>query len=228
MRKLMSLEWRKHRLGGLFKGVLIANLCILGLMVGLLLSAEDGDFSTWTEAMQGLFLFCKATFVVFASVVISRLVIEEYRSQTISLLFMYPIPRRTMMLAKLMIVFIFTFVNILLSELVLGAALAAIIHGTHHFAEPLTGELVRNLLAQAGLNAVYASGIAMIPLFFGMRRKSVPTTIVSSVLIISLTSSGFGSLRLENFASISIALCLAGLFIAWLAIRRVETDDVVG
>ena len=42
----------------------------------------------------------KATFIIFASVLIARFIIEEYKSNTITVLFMYPINRKKLIIAK--------------------------------------------------------------------------------------------------------------------------------
>ncbi|MNR47136.1 hypothetical protein D3C85_1661970 [compost metagenome] len=75
--------------------------------------------------------------------------------------------------------------------------------------------------------AVSAAGISLIPLFFGMRRHSVPFTIVSAVLIVSLLSSNNNGFALSNVIAIPIALCFIGILIAYMTIRNVDTKDVV-
>lgn len=89
-------------------------------------------------------------------------------------------------------------------------------------------DLITANLLKAGTDALYAAGIALIPLYFGMRRKSVPATIVSAVLIVMLISSGFGngSFRMGNLIWISLSLALVGGGIAYLSIRNIEHQDV--
>ncbi|ASA20091.1 ABC transporter permease [Paenibacillus donghaensis] len=229
MLKLMTLEIRKFKLGGLFKAVLIANLVILAFMIMVIFIDQgeiDPTFATFSEVFDGLSVFVKTTFIIFASVLLSKLVIEEYRSNTISLLFMYPIPRKSLMTAKLIIVFLFTLVNIIVSNIVLGA----IIVGINHFVEVIPGTIS---LQDAGTelvtimaDAVYAAGISLIALFVGMRKKSVSATIVTAVLVASLISSGWGDFRLGNLVGVSVSLGLVGMVIAYLSIRNVESEDI--
>ncbi|WP_286155065.1 ABC transporter permease [Bacillus sp. FJAT-27264] len=227
--KLMSLEIRKHKLTGLIKGVLIANLIILGFMVLVLFVDQNEQVSTFTsfgDVFEGLFVFVKAVFIIFASALLGRLIIEEYRSNTISLLFMYPIPRKKLLTAKLIIVFLFTFCTIIISDLVLGALLFWINHYLQIIPGQLTWILVKDELVKLGTGALYAAGIGLIPLYFGMRKKSISATIISSVVIVTLISGGFDQSRLGNFAAISISLGLIGIAIAYLSIRKIETDDI--
>ncbi|NUU63795.1 ABC transporter permease [Paenibacillus agri] len=229
MLKLMSLEIRKHKLTGLIKGVLIANLIILGFMVLVLFVDQNEQVSTFTsfgDVFEGLFVFVKAVFIIFASALLGRLVIEEYRSNTISLLFMYPIPRKKLLTAKLIIVFLFTFCTIIISDLVLGALLFWINHFLQIIPGQLTWILVKDELVKLGTGALYAAGIGLIPLYFGMRKKSISATIISSVVLVTLISGGFDQARLGNFAAISISLGLIGIAIAYVSIRKIETDDI--
>ncbi|MFD2408632.1 ABC transporter permease [Paenibacillus rhizoplanae] len=229
MLKLIRLELRKSKFTFL-KGVLIANLAILGFMILIAFTGMDeGDFGTYGDLFQGVSVFVKATYIIFASVLISKLVIDEYKNNTITVLFMYPVPRKMLMAAKLIIVFLFTFLTIWLSNIVISGILAGVgyflpdlIQGT------LTMDLVMTYFMQAGMDALYAAGIGLIPLYFGMRRKSVPATIVSAVLIVMLISSGFGngSFRMGDLLGISVSLALAGAAVAYLSIRNIEHKDV--
>ncbi|WP_340009552.1 ABC transporter permease [Paenibacillus sp. FSL K6-0276] len=227
--KLISLEIRKNKLKSLLTGAAIVNLAILAFMILVIFidqSESEGTFNTYSDVFEGLFVFVKAAYLIFASVIISKLIIDEYKNNTITLLFMYPISRKKLMTAKIMIVFIFTFVSIIVSSIVIGAILL----GINYFVNIVQGELTLHLitteLIKTVASAFYAAGIALIPLYFGMKKKSVPATIVSAVLVTSLISGGFDQARLGNLAAVSISLGLLGAGIAFLAIRNIEHKDI--
>ena len=48
------------------------------------------------------------------------------------------------------------------------------------------------------INALASTGMGLIPLYFGMRKKSVPATIVSAVLIVSIVCSNNGGYSLSQ------------------------------
>ncbi|ULO05973.1 ABC transporter permease [Paenibacillus sp. 19GGS1-52] len=228
MLKLIALEIRKNKLLGMLKGVLIANLAILAFMILVVFidQSESDSFVSYTDVFEGIYVFIKATYIIFAAILLSKLVIEEYKNNTITLLFMYPISRKKLMTAKLIIVFLFTLVNIVVADIVIGGILV----GINYFINIVPGQLTLSMLSvelvKVGTSAVYAAGIGLIPLYFGMRKKSVPTTIVAAVLLVSLISSGFDEFRLGNMAAVSIVLAVVGMFIAYLSIRNVETADI--
>jgi ABC-type transport system involved in multi-copper enzyme maturation permease subunit len=140
---------------------------------------------------------------------------------------MYPIPRKKLMAAKLLIVSIFILVAVFVSNVLISAAIVGF---NHYFKEAITGEvtlkLITSQLIMAGSDALYSAGIGLIPLFFGMRKKSVPATIVSAVLIASVLSSDFGSFQLGNQVGVSLFLGLVGVTVAYLTIRNIEHQDI--
>ena len=91
------------------------------------------------------------------------------------------------------------------------------------------GEIIA-IVPATFINAFMISGISLIPLFFGMRKKSTPTTITSAVIIGMLISSNFGSgngqVSMFNFIAIPIVLCLLGIFISYLSYRKIDKIDV--
>lgn len=229
MLKLIRLEMRKNKIN-LLRAVLITDLAILLFMILVVFSGIDdaSDFNTYADVFEGLHVFVKVTFLIFGSVLISKLVIDEYKNNTITVLFMYPIPRKKLMAAKLIIVSLFIMVMIFVSNVVMSAALVGF---DHYIKDAITGEvtlkLITEQLAIAGSDAVYSAGIGLIPLFFGMRKKSVPATIVSAVLIASILSSGSGHFRLGNQVGLSLFLGIVGVVIAYLSIRNIEHQDIV-
>ncbi|AIQ46147.1 hypothetical protein R70723_09800 [Paenibacillus sp. FSL R7-0273] len=228
MLKLIRLELRKNRIS-LFKGSLIAGLAIILFMLLVVFTEIDdpGDFATYADVFDGVHIFVKVVFLVFGSVLISKLVIDEYKNNTIDLLFMYPIPRKKLMAAKLLIVSLFMLVTIFVSNVVVGAAMVGF---NHYFVHAISGELTTGQIGEqltiSAVDAVYSAGIGLIPLFFGMRKKSVPATIVSGVLIAGVLSSNFSGFKLDNQVGVSLILSLIGIAVAYLSIRNIETQDV--
>lgn len=225
----MQLEIRKNKLAGMLKGVVIANLAILVFMILVIFldsSESGGEFKTFADMFEGVYIFTKGTFIIFASVVLSKLVIDEYKNNTITVLFMYPISRKKLMAAKIILVFLFTLVSIFVSDILINVILLGINTFTHVIPGQMDPAVLPSELIRISADSVYGAGIALIPLFFGMRKKSTPATIVSAILVVSLTSSGFGDFRLGNMMGISIALALLGMGIAYLSIRNIEQKDI--
>lgn len=230
MLKLIKLEMKKVKVGGYIRGALIANLVIIGmLLIMIFASKNEGnlEFTSYTFSFSMVDTLVKATFIVFASVLVARFIIEEYKNNTITLLFMYPINRKKLIAAKLIIVVLFTFISIVLSNIFIDLVLC-IINSFYNFSpDKLTTLLIINSFITITVNALASAGMGLIPLYFGMRKKSVPATIVSAILIVFIVCSDMGGYSLSKIIAIPIALSIIGAFIAYLSIRNIEHIDVV-
>lgn len=72
-----------------------------------------------------------------------------------------------------------------------------------------------------------ASFIGLIPLFFGMRKKSVPTTILSSIIIIIFAYSHIKGLSLGGLKLLPVVLAVVGLLVSCMSIRNIENHDLI-
>lgn len=233
MFKLMKLEWKKHKLSSYFKSVAI---CIIAIFAAVSLMAlgmkaeEDMLFSDFTQNMALVNIFIRITFIIFSSVILSRLVIDEYKNKTIQLSFMYPLQRKMLMSAKLTIVFCFCFVSTIIATFIISLLVYFVSPMMGLIETPATiGEIIA-IVPGTIISAFMISGISLIPLFFGMRKKSTPTTITSAVIIGMLISGNFGSgngqVSMFDFIAIPIVLCLLGIFISYLSFRKIDKIDV--
>lgn len=229
MRKLISLEIKKFKLFSYLKNVLIADVVIMGMLC-LIYFAEKSDgniaYGSYSMAFAMFGSIIRPTFIIFAAVLIARIIIDEYKSNTIMFLFMYPISRKKIIVAKLMIVACFTFLTILLSNLLIGSVFYLVDSYLHFVPKALTVEVLKDGMINMTLGAFASAGMALIPLYFGMRKKSVPTTIVSAIILVSLTSSSAKEVSLLSFIAVPISLALAGCIIAYISFKNIEKVDI--
>lgn len=230
MLKLIRLEMKKYKIGTYIRGAIIANLVMMGLPFIIFLTSKttgENAFQSYDEIFLLINLLVKATFIVFASVLLSRFVLEEYKSGTITLLFMYPIKRKKLFAAKLLIVSSFTFLSIIVTNIFLIIVSCTINSIDPVITEKLTEAVIFDNLLMIGTSALTSCCMALIPLFIGMKSKSVPATIISSIVIASIVcqtnSSGFS---LSSIVAIPIVLSVIGVLIAYLSIRNIEHIDV--
>jgi ABC-type transport system involved in multi-copper enzyme maturation permease subunit len=230
----MKLEMKKVKMWGYIKGAIIANLVIIAMMAITALgpkSVGNTVINSYTFIFSMVESIVKAVFIIFAAVLLARLIIEEYKNNTITLLFMYPINRKRLIIAKLIIVVVFTFISIVLSNIFLDFVLCSINKFYNFIPGKLTTSLITNHFMTIVINALASAGMALIPLYFGMRKKSVPATIVSAILIVSVVCSNNGGngggFSLSSIIAIPITLSIVGALIAYLSIRNIEHVDVI-
>lgn len=230
MLKLIRLELKKHRIDSMILTAFLISLSVLGLMVlvGFIEKFEGLEaFAGYGESLMITETLLRIAFVIYASVLIAKFVIEEYKSKTISVLFSYPISRKKLIAAKLVIIFVFTLGALLISNLIVTAAFLYISEQFALVTEPIDADRIREHAIYALFQSVSAAGVSLIPMFFGMMKKSVPVTIVSSVLIVSVLSSNNAGFSLSSIIAIPIAFGCIGILLAWLSVRKVDSADVV-
>ncbi|CAM4091894.1 ABC transporter permease [Bacillus paramycoides] len=229
MLRLMKLELKKFKLGWYVRGAIIANIAILALMISTSVVAQvEGDPEIRDPQMILLMAstLVRATFIIFGSVLIARLIISEYKNKTILLMFSYPINRREMMSSKLAITAIVTFITVILSNILV----VGVFFGIDSYFSILPNSFTVDQLKQEGINlvplAIATAGISLIPLYFGMRKRSVPATIVSSLIVVSIAMNGNPVFSTATFLPLQLALAAIGVVIAYYGIKNIEKEDV--
>ncbi|MEI4829521.1 ABC transporter permease [Bacillus sp. FJAT-53711] len=230
MLQLMKLEMKKFKFGWYVKGALIANVIITALFI-FLNYIQKIEGNVFIESSEEAFLFIGAmvrgTFIVFAAVLIAQLVIEEYKNKTILIMFSYPVDRKKIIASKLFIVAILTFITIWLSNIVVAGAVFAL----HSYFSFISYSITITDWMQQAINmvpfAVAAAGTSLIPLYFGMRKRSVPITILSSLFVVSFACSYNPTFSMVAIIPVQFALAAVGIMIAYLAIRNIEKEDAI-
>jgi ABC-type transport system involved in multi-copper enzyme maturation permease subunit len=225
----MRLEMKKFKLVSYLKGAVIANIIIAGMFIAVLfISKSEGEiaFGSYPEALRVIDSMIRATFIVFAATLLSKLIIGEFKNKTITLLFLYPINRKKLIAAKLALVILFTFGSIVISNLFVAAVFSFMANQFNLLPGALTLGMIAQHTPAVLMNAIAASGMCLIPLYFGMKKYSVPTTIISSILIVLLVSSNSGNFSLNDIIIVPISLAILGISIAYFAIRNIEKADL--
>lgn len=229
MLNLMRLEMKKFKLGSYILGGIIANFVILGFMLLIMfVSKVEGstDFENYPEAIGVIDSFVRATFIIFAATLISKLIIGEFKNKTITTLFMYPINRKKLIAAKVIIVFLFTFSFIVISNVFVTTIFCFVSENFQLLPDTLTASMITSRIPSVFMNAIAASGMSLIPLYFGMKKYSISATIISSILLVTVIASNNGGFSLNDIIVIPISLALIGLTVAYLAIRNIEKVDL--
>lgn len=229
--KLLRLEWKKNCIASYFKGLIS---CIVGILAAVVLmalgSGDEQVFRDYTDFMSLTNILIRIVFIIFSSVILSRLVIDEYKNKTVQLLFTYPLKRKKIILAKLSLVFGFCFFSIIIATFMINIAVYFLNPMMNLFDTPVEIQEMVATIPSTFVNAFMMAGVSLIPLYFGMRRKSTASTITSAVLIgfvINTTvSNGDSSASLFQFVGVPIIMCLLGLIIGYLSYYKVDKVDL--
>ncbi|PFB62554.1 ABC transporter permease [Bacillus cereus] len=229
MLHLMKLELKKFKLGWYVKRAIIANIVILALMIFVSIIAQvegDAEIRNPETILLMASTIVRATFIVFGSVLIARLIIGEYKNKTILLMFSYPINRKKMMASKLAIAAIVTFITVIVSNILV----VGVFFGIDSYFSILPNSFTVDQLMQEGIKlvplAIATAGMSLIPLYFGMRKRSVPTTIVSSLIVVSIAMNSNPEFPAATFLPLQLALAAIGVVIAYYGIKNIEKEDI--
>ncbi len=194
----------------------------------LFISKVEGDIvlENYQLALKIIDSFVRGVFIVFAATLIAKLIIGEYKNRTITTAFMYPIKRKKLIAAKLAIIIIFTFISIVVSNVFITVVFCFISTNYQLIPDALTYSVVMQQIPAMLMNAIAATGMSLIPLYFGMKKYSIPTTILSSLLMVMVVSSNTGNFSLNDIIVIPITLAIIGISVAYLSIRNIESVDV--
>lgn len=234
MWQLLKLEWRKHRMARYFLSFFSCIVGIYGFVIFAALSSKhdiDGLMPSYQEFLTLVTLLTNITFIILGGVILSRVIISEFRTKTINVLFTYPIRRKVLMLSKLLLVFTVTTVGLFLGTWIMQVLTYFLQPSLGLFEGTFTMQEMLATIPKTVTNAIMMGAIALIPLYFGMRKKSTSATITSAViigfLINSTVSNGGSSFSLSDVIIIPLIFSLLGAGIAYLSIRNIDRKDVV-
>ncbi len=193
MKTLIELELKKNEI----RTYLITTLVITIIMLGFLylfayapmLEPNDQDMAIFAGYKNLIPLFGvlnMAVFSVLSAVMYSKYIIEDYAGKRIILLFSYPVSRKRIMLSKLGVVYVFTVISMVISNIVIFFIFGL----SESFIDLVNEKFTFSIIMQAAetilIMSLVAACIGIIAVGIGFIKKSVPTTIISAVLIASL------------------------------------------
>ena len=225
MRKLIALELKRNCLRPYHIATLICGLTMLGfqyLMAAIpYMDPTEPDaelFSQYPFLMGITCLVCMAIFSILSAVMASRFVVEEYSRKRAILLLSYPISRKKVLCAKLVLVFAYTVSAMLLC----GAVIQAVFFLTESLFPLCSDQLTINMFLQSlGFLlscSILAGLLGVVSLWFGFRKKSVSMTIVASVVLAALVCQVIAA-ALAFLPMMGAALGVTGILAA-LAIKN--------
>ena len=229
MLHLVKLELKKGGLRGYILGALIAYAAIAGLLMLMYFVKEEPTGSTFknqADMLSAVNTLVGATFIVYSSALLSKLVISEFKDRTMTLLFAYPVSRKQLIFAKLSIVFVWCFVAIVLGNVLLDALMLTVNHFVGDLASVLGTTDLLHQFGQVILQTIGAAGMSLLPLVIGLPRRSVAATIISSIFIVSIVSSNNAGFALSSIIAIPLSLAAIGIIGAYLSFRNIDRADV--
>ena len=191
MMKLIKLELRRNNIRTYLVSSAVSCVVLLGLIYFIAYAAQLEDssareivFRSYTNIFRLTGIISLVVFSTMSAIMYSRLIICEYTGKRAALLFSYPVSRSKILLAKLLLVFVFTSVSMLICT-----AIPYLVFSITESVSPIvvqdvmTVGLVADALKTSCVAVLALGGIGIVSLRIGFIQKSVPTTLISAILL---------------------------------------------
>ncbi len=229
MIKLIRLEWRKWNIKKYIRYVLSMTVALL-----LFLAVTAGKAGADTVSMgfhkrsvinAAVELYSNMSYIVLAGVMLASFIVGEYEKGTIGLMFSYPIRRKKIVVAKIISVWCFCVMALILSKVFIYFSLLIMksfinisisdipIYSSMFWADTL-------------LSSIIMISISFLALPVGLKTKSSKAAIVASVLIACFSHGnimGYTFLGNVYYYAFLILITVIGIY---CSIRNVEYKDV--
>ena len=226
MEQLLRLEMKKNNFkqiilgGAVTSGVLLVYLIMTGVLAG-------NNSVSYTHYFVSVIAYNKMIFTIFASVLIIRMFSEEISSKSISILFTYPIPRKQLLIVKVILIIGTTLPLMFLSMLFHFIVLAILNLGLGFAEGSITAGFCLSYVLASLLHSLFASLAALIPIICDIKWSSAQKTLIASAVLALFLYSIKGS-SLFGIAIILVILAAGlGILLTKRAIQMVIHMDIM-
>jgi hypothetical protein len=234
MIKLLKLELKKQNIRTYIISSIIVSIVMLGFLFLFAyapqIDSNDKDLSFFAGYKNIISLFSMFNMFVFAvlgSVMYSKFIVEDYMDNKLILLFSYPIPRKKVLLSKIMLIGGFVILAMILSLLFNFVTFISLDYFLKWMNDSFSMSFFVELIEKSILMTISAFCVSFFACALGFIKKSVPTTIVSAMILSSmLSNSGVSNNKSLIYIFAIILICLTvGSFVYLL--NKVQKMEVL-
>lgn len=193
MNKLINFKLKRNSLKTYHIAVVIMTVVILSFLYLLAAIPQIDTADTDTEMFMsygfiiGLGnIICMAIFSIMSSVMASKFIVDEYTGKKAILLFSYPVDRKKILDAKIIMVFSYTAISMLVCN---GIAITVFLSAESLF--PLCQDSIDITLLWDCIFSVHCYSLmsalmSLVAAWFGFMKKTIIVTITSACVIVSI------------------------------------------
>ncbi|KSV57421.1 ABC transporter permease [Acetivibrio ethanolgignens] len=223
--KIFSLELERNGLREYKIAALISTFFLLGFiyLIVAIPKIDPGDsdaelFASYHFVTGLTLVVMMGIFSVISATMSSKIVVDEYCGKKAILLFSYPISRERIMETKLLVVFLFTVISMLIS----GTIIFAVFFTTEIFIpiseDIVSPELILTSVLYLVCYAMISAFCGIVSSWIGFRKQSVIATIVASCIIMVLMCQ-IAAMTFFAWAVMIVLLAVMGT-VTFLAIKN--------
>lgn len=210
MIKLMQLELQRINLRPYLISSTISGVVLLSFTYFIAYVAQveqEVQFMTYGN----IFLFTGAMsiliFGVLSATMYGKLIIEEYSGKRLALLFSYPVGRKKTFSAKILIVFLFIVLSMLLCTILTIFVFTATESFAPIVSDTMTSDILIKAIGTMVVSLVAVSAIGLLAMRIGFINKSVSATLISAFILSGL----YGNIAIGSAGNFVISLLIIGV-----------------
>lgn len=213
MKALMKLEMQKYNIRKYIAAAIFMILfSILFISVSLLDSATDPTQTkdTFASIFQMIEVLLSFIYIIFYGVLISNMILKEYNTRTILIMFTYPVDRKKFIGAKLLCISFFITLSLLLSYVCCCGYVIIVDYAFDLLAGSFEVSYIMDWLIRMVMTILICNCIGLLTFSVGMKYTSVSFTMVNAIVFIfirqiALSSSyGYSENLLQTLLVIAI------------------------
>jgi ABC-type transport system involved in multi-copper enzyme maturation permease subunit len=203
--ELQRINLRPYFVSGIIFGVVLLAFTYFVAYVAQV--EQETEFMTYVNIFHFTSAVSIILFSILSATMYARLITEEYSGRRLALLFSYPVNRKKIFAAKVLIVFSFVFIAMLLCTTVP----IIIFTITESFAPIVPDTITSNLLVETfkmnAVSLVTVSAIGLLAMRLGFMKRSVSITLISAFVLSGL----YGNVAIGAFGNFAVTLLLIGV-----------------
>ncbi len=210
MMKLINLELKRIKFRPYLISSAISSFVLLAFTYFIAYVAQveqEVQFMNY----ENIFLFTGAMsiliFGILSATMYEKLIIEEYSGKRLALLFSYPVGRKKVFTAKILIVFLFVLLSMLLCTILPIFVFAATESFTPIVSETMTSDILIKAVGTIVVSLVSVSAIGLLAMRIGFIKKSAPATLISTFIL----SGIYGNIAINSTGNFVISLLIIGV-----------------
>lgn len=189
MTHLIKLELKKF---GIAQNIIFMFAAILFSILFITISLWDSMTDpkqvkdTFESTYLVISLLMSFIFLVYSSVLTAKLVIGEYNHRTITIMFSYPLNRIKLIASKLTIIMVYTAISMTIGYICCSSYIIFADKSFNMLEGTFQPSMLRTWIPMAITTVIICMVLSLWSFIIGMIRKSVPATIVTSLIVIVL------------------------------------------
>lgn len=229
MINLITLEMKKFKIKTYVLASIISCIVLIGFTYFISVVSyieKDPLFENYQNIFKFIGIMSMIIFATLSSIMSSRIIIEDYVGKKLVLLFSYPKSRKKIFLAKLFLVTLFTVIALIVSNS-LCLMIFSITESIYPIVpDKLTVVFFLSTLQTILLTTFIVGAISILAMAIGFIRKSMPTTIIASFVLVDIVGNMSINNRFIGMVLLAILILLDVLVIRWL-IRKINKMDAI-